>query len=122
MIRLRNSVYITDKHTRLKAGDYVIGEGLMTKELAAMAVEKGWGRMLGEAEAKPEATDDLPPNDEIVDLLTDASEEDRNEYFDAFTVDQLNIALKERFDVDISGRNHGQAANMLMDRLEIKGE
>ena len=123
MIRLRQGIYITDKHIRLKAGDYPVGEGLMTKEIAAMAVKKGWGRMLSEAEVKPADNDtDLPPNEEIVGLLTDASEADRNEYFDDFTVDQLNVALKERFNVEISGRNHGQAANMLMDRLELKDE
>ena len=126
MIRLRQGIYITDKHTRLKAGDYEVGKGLMTQDLAAMAVKKGWGRMLGEAEVTPSEdntdVDELPENDEIVGLLADASDEDRDAYFDEYTVEQLNVTLKERFDVEISGRNHGQAANMLMDRLGIKGE
>ena len=98
----------------------------MTQELAAMAVKKGWGRMLGEAEVESSddntVADDLPANDEIIGLLADASDEDRDAYFDEYTVEQLNATLKERFDVEISGRNHGQAANMLMDRLGIKGE
>lgn len=126
MIRLRQGIYITDKHTRLKAGDYKVGVGLMTQELAAMAVKKGWGRMLGEAEVESSddntVSDDLPANDEIIGLLADASDEDRDAYFDEYTVEQLNATLKERFDVEISGRNHGQAANMLMDRMGIKGE
>lgn len=87
------------------------------EELEARLIKAGFAVLEGEKE--PDVTDDFPPNEEVVGLLSDANKEERDEYFDQYTVEQLNAVLLERFDVPISNRNHGQAANMLMNRLGI---
>ncbi len=59
MIRLTSDVYITDTHTRLTKGEYVVGDGKgeISADMAKMVIDKGWGRKVAAPakEGKPVA-------------------------------------------------------------------
>ncbi len=122
-LTLLRDVYVADLSRTLSKGVYEVGDGpgqVPSAVAARMAKNPRFGSLDGETAqvAAPPAAD-MPSNEDLFSALVDLDDEAREGYWAEFELDALNAVLLDRFEVDVSGRDHGTAANMIEKRLGL---